>query len=220
MEFGELIGDVAYHVAEGATEEQREKAVKDVCDAMARFVTGDANATYATASRAARTKMDLLMKYSSQEMFGSVATGIGLSFDPKGATNRFAVTPAGRHALKFVLSRDKAGDIRFGYRGTFSGVRLNVRDERGDFNMKQDNGGTFEYALDVTIPREGLDRFGDADWDALDDRTLMARKQIEFDSKEGWAEKSADAIPEPYRLEFEDLHASFRLHTDNLADLF
>ena len=48
----------------------------------------------------------------------------------------------------------------------------------------------------------------------------MARKQIEFDSKEGWAEKSADAIPEPYRLELEDLHASFRLHTDNLADLF
>ena len=64
------IDGVTYSCAGAKTNEQKEKAFKEVCDAFVRFVTGDKNAEFAKSSRAVKIQANVLMSCSAQGLDG------------------------------------------------------------------------------------------------------------------------------------------------------
>ena len=173
-------------------------------DMLARFVSGDENATFDGADAALKTKVHVLMACMHQGVSACALESVGYAFTE--TTGPFArlstnVHPdGGNKTQSFSLTKDAEGNFLIDHKVHFTGgALLQIND--GDklfMDRKTDKNGGVDYGVKITIPKADLDRFGNADWtqydakpatDAVGDRSLPNRFTA-----------AAERVPEPFRF--------------------
>ena len=173
-------------------------------DMLARFVSGDDNATFDGADAALKTKVHVLMACMHQGVSACALESVGYAFTE--TTGPFArlstnVHPdGGNKTQSFSLTKDAEGNFLIDHKVHFTGgALLQIND--GDklfMDRKTDKNGGVDYGVKITIPKADLDRFGNADWtqydakpatDAVGDRSLHNRFTA-----------AAEHVPEPFRF--------------------
>ena len=173
-------------------------------DMLARFVSGDDNATFDGADDALKTKVHVLMGCMHQGVSACALESVGYAFTE--TTGSFAnlgtnVHPnGGNKTQSFALTKDAEGNILIDHKVHFTGgalLQLNDGDKLF-MDRKTDKNGGVDYGVKITIPKADLDRFGTADWtqydatpvtDAVGDRSLPNRFTA-----------AAERVPEKFRF--------------------
>ncbi len=214
------IDNVTYSIPLGGSDEEKEKAFVKVCDAFVKFATGDKNATFANASRAAKIKANTLMGYACQRFDGNVQGGIGTAFNSGPGNARFSMSGlrGGSRIQKYNFSKDDKGNIKLDYSFDLEKVLFTLENSSHSIILLNDPSATANYRLTATIPADKFDKFANADWDALADDTIIKLKAKANDMKEGWLDDVVNGIPQEYRLDLQDVDATFSVHTDNASD--
>lgn len=119
----------------------------------------------------------------------------------------------------YVFSKNEKGDIRFGFELGSKGAILNMSNADGKYATKFDRGASFKYGFSGTIPKTKFDRFANADWAGLSDDKVREIKKLDQDMKKGWIDNIANGIPEPCRLEMENVDTTFGIVTDNPVNI-
>ncbi len=212
------IDNVTYSIPLGGSDEEKEKAFVKVCDAFVKFATGDKNATFAKASKADKIKANTLMGYACQRVDANVMGGVGTAFNAGPGNARFSTTSLGARVQTYAFSKDETGNIKFEYSFDFTGVLFTLNNSQNSPTFLVDTSATANYSLKATIPAAKFDTFANADWDALADDTIIKLKAKANDMKEGWLDDVVNGIPQEYRLDLQDVDATFSVHTDNASD--
>lgn len=219
---GVTIDGVKYISPENSSEEEKEKAFKDVCDAFVRFVTGNKDATFDTASREDKIKANTLMICSCQKMASVVTTGAGLALDPERSAVKFDAGTGmmGKSFIETSFSKDQNGNILFNCKVEFDGAMLTAHDEKGKIKPLLSNDASVKYSFKGTIPKDGFDSFAKADWEGMKGDKLIELRDIDIARSKGWLDNFTKGIPEPYRLEIKDVDSSFSVEAEELREPF
>ena len=213
------IGGVKYRARENATEDEIKQDFKKVCDAFVQFITGDKKATFETASKAVKLQANVLMGYANQATDAVVMTGAGIALDPERTASRFSAAGTGERNQSYVFSKNEKGDIRFGFELGSKGAILNMSNADGKYATKFDRGASIKYGFSGTITMAKFDRFANANWAGLSDEKVLEIKKLDRDMKTGWIDDIANGIPEPYRLEMENIDTTFSIESDNPVNI-
>lgn len=211
------IDGVTYACGAGKSTEQKEKAFEEVCDAFVKFITGDKNAKFSTASRDVKIQANVLMGFSMQGMDGCVMGTIGCSFDENPSLARFSFIGSNRE-WKHEFSKDEAGNIKVNYSLQYKdGITVNMEDEAHKGYMMIDSTGSGTYKAELTISQAKFSKFAKADWDNIDQEKVKNAGETESKHKPGWIKRLDEEMPEEFKLEFEDVQISYEIETNNLA---
>lgn len=202
-----------------ASKQEQEAAFGRACDAFVRFVTGDKNAKYATASRDVKVQAAVLMGFSSQGISGVNITAFGVSFSEDQSRSRLSFTGPDRvNTIK--LSKDENGNIQFNFALRSTGnLTLTMEDEFGRGQIRQDPSGSGGYSLKMTLDKGKFSKFAKTDWDHVDKKRIETANEIAREQKPGWVKQVAEALPEDGRLEVDDLELSYDLEVNEMKPL-
>ncbi|MBQ4385885.1 MAG: hypothetical protein II823_08235 [Kiritimatiellae bacterium] len=143
-------------------------------DMLARFVSGNENATYDEADNELKTKVHILMGCMHQGVSACAMEGTGFAFndkpDPLARLNGNEHPDGGKKTQSFALTRDDSGNIVIDHKVHFAGGVLMQITNGGDrlLQKKTDKNGGMDYGIKITIPQADLDRLGSADWTHYD----------------------------------------------------
>ena len=147
-------------------------------DMLARFVSGNENATYDGADNELKTKVHILMGCMHQGVSACAMEGTGFAFNDKpGPLARLGGNEhpdGGKKTQSFALTRDDSGNIVIDHKVHFVGGVLMQITNGGDrfLQKKTDKNGGMDYGIKITIPRADLDRLGSADWTHYDPKQV------------------------------------------------
>ena len=151
-------------------------------DMLARFVSGNENATYdATydeADNELKTKVHILMGCMHQGVSACAMEGTGFAFndkpDPFARLSGNEHPDGGKKTQSFALTRDDSGNIVIDHKVHFAGGVLMQITNGGDrlLQKKTDKNGGMDYGIKITIPQADLDRLGSADWTHYDPKQV------------------------------------------------
>ena len=147
-------------------------------DMLARFVSGNENATYDGADNELKTKVHILMGCMHQGVSACAMKGAGFAFndtlDPLARLNGNEHPDGGKKTQSFALTRDDSGNIVIDHKVHFVGGVLMQITNGGDrfLQKKTDKNGGMDYGIKITIPRADLDRLGSADWTHYDPKQV------------------------------------------------
>ena len=147
-------------------------------DMLARFVSGNENATYDGADNELKTKVHILMGCMHQGVSACAMKGAGFAFndtpDPLARLNGNEHPDGGKKTQSFALTRDDGGNIVIDHKVHFVGGVLMQITNGGDrfLQKKTDKNGGMDYGIKITIPRADLDRLGSADWTHYDPKQV------------------------------------------------
>ena len=147
-------------------------------DMLARFVSGNENATYDEADNELKTKVHILMGCMHQGVSACAMEGTGFAFNDKpGPLARLGGNEhpdGGKKTQSFALTRDDSGNIVIDHKVHFVGGVLMQISNGGDrfLQKKTDKNGGMDYGIKITIPRADLDRLGSADWTHYDPKQV------------------------------------------------
>ena len=147
-------------------------------DMLARFVSGNENATYDEADNELKTKVHILMGCMHQGVSACAMEGTGFAFNDKpGPLARLGGNEhpdGGKKTQSFALTRDDSGNIVIDHKVHFVGGVLMQITNGGDrfLQKKTDKNGGMDYGIKITIPRADLDRLGSADWTHYDPKQV------------------------------------------------
>ena len=147
-------------------------------DMLARFVSGNENATYDGADNELKTKVHILMGCMHQGVSACAMEGTGFAFNDKpGPLARLGGNEhpdGGKKTQSFALTRDDGGNIVIDHKVHFVGGVLMQITNGGDrfLQKKTDKNGGMDYGIKITIPRADLDRLGSADWTHYDPKQV------------------------------------------------
>jgi len=202
-----------------ATNQQKEEEFEKVCDAFVRLITGDKNAKFATASRAVKIQANVLMGYSTQGMDGVVMGAVGTSFDETAASSRFSIT-GGVREWKHEFAKDDAGNIKYNYSMKYpNGIFVHLKDEAGRHSTMNAPAGSGSYTAELTISMDKLSKFGNSDWDNIDQDHVKKLRKIEREENPGWLTELDKETPPEFKLELEDLKISYDVEVNDLNPL-
>ena len=147
-------------------------------DMLARFVSGNENATYDGADNELKTKVHILMGCMHQGVSACAMEGAGFAFndkpDPLARLSGNEHPDGGKKTQSFTLTRDDSGNIVIDHKVHFVGGVLMQITNGGDrfVQKKTDKNGGMDYGIKITIPRADLDRLGSADWTHYDPKQV------------------------------------------------
>ena len=147
-------------------------------DMLARFVSGNENATYDGADNELKTKVHILMGCMHQGVSACAMEGAGFAFndkpDPLARLGGNEHPDGGKKTQSFALTRDDGGNIVIDHKVHFVGGVLMQITNGGDrfLQKKTDKNGGMDYGIKITIPRADLDRLGSADWTHYDPKQV------------------------------------------------
>ena len=147
-------------------------------DMLARFVSGNENATYDGADNELKTKVHILMGCMHQGVSACAMEGTGFAFNdkpgPLARLNGNEHPDGGKKTQSFALTRDDSGNIVIDHKVHFVGGVLMQITNGGDrfLQKKTDKNGGMDYGIKITIPRADLDRLGSADWTHYDPKQV------------------------------------------------
>ena len=147
-------------------------------DMLARFVSGNENATYDEADNELKTKVHILMGCMHQGVSACAMEGTGFAFNDKpGPLARLGGNEhpdGGKKTQSFALTMDDSGNIVIDHKVHFVGGVLMQISNGGDrfLQKKTDKNGGMDYGIKITIPRADLDRLGSADWTHYDPKQV------------------------------------------------
>ena len=147
-------------------------------DMLARFVSGNENATYDGADNELKTKVHILMGCMHQGVSACAMEGAGFAFndkpDPMVRLGGNEHPDGGKKTQSFALTRDDSGNIVIDHKVHFVGGVLMQITNGGDrfLQKKTDKNGGMDYGIKITIPRADLDRLGSADWTHYDPKQV------------------------------------------------
>ena len=147
-------------------------------DMLARFVSGNENATYNEADNELKTKVHILMGCMHQGVSACAMEGTGFAFndkpDPLARLSGNEHPDGGKKTQSFALTRDDSGNIVIDHKVHFVGGVLMQITNGGDrfLQKKTDKNGGMDYGIKITIPRADLDRLGSADWTHYDPKQV------------------------------------------------
>ena len=147
-------------------------------DMLARFVSGNENATYDGADNELKTKVHILMGCMHQGVSACAMEGAGFAFNDKpGPFARLSGNEhpdGGKKTQSFALTMDDSGNIVIDHKVHFVGGVLMQITNGGDrfLQKKTDKNGGMDYGIKITIPRADLDRLGSADWTHYDPKQV------------------------------------------------
>jgi len=176
-------------------------------DQLVQFITGDANATYKTASANVKKQTGLLMSIVTQygpsmvkNAFVSTLSNGGhemsLAGGRKGAPNPF------QKPLTWTLGKAEDGSIKASVTIT-EGIGF-LFTAQGETKV-DDTASYEETTLDITIPAGNLSTLADQDWSTFDEGAVNAAGKD--------SDAQLKAIPQQFRLEA-TVNASYNLHFD------
>ncbi len=167
-------------------------------DELVRFVTGDATATFATASMADKMKANIIATCMNQSMSGIAMSAYGecLNDDPTSAYSKFTAvsnTNLDRDEV-FDLSKDANGDVKLHFIS-----RRPVKAIAVDGNVEMLALGSFdEFEMDITFPAGNLDALATADWTTYDHATVNAADKNKDDVSRHIT--AADLVPDAFKF--------------------
>ena len=147
-------------------------------DMLARFVSGNENATYDGADNELKTKVHILMGCMHQGVSACAMEGMGFAFNdkpgPLARLNGNEHPDGGKKTQSFALTRNDSGNIVIDHKVHFVGGVLMQITNGGDrfLQKKTDKNGGMDYGIKITIPRADLDRLGSADWTHYDPKQV------------------------------------------------
>ena len=173
-------------------------------DMLARFVSGNENATYDGADNELKTKVHILMGCMHQGVSACAMEGTGFAFNDKsGPLARLGGNEhpdGGKKTQSFALTRDDSGNIVIDHKVHFVGGVLMQITNGGDrfLQKKTDKNGGMDYGIKITIPRADLDRLGSADWTHYDPKQVNeALGDTNLPNRFSTAE---NLVPNPFRF--------------------
>jgi hypothetical protein len=173
-------------------------------DMLARFVSGDDNATFDGADNELKTKVHILMGCMHQGVSACALESVGFAFTetigPFASLGTNVHPDGGDKTQSFSLTKDAEGNFLIDHKVHFIGGAMLQFGDGGDVleTKKTDKNGGVDYGVKITIPKADLDRFGTADWtqydakpvtDAVGDRSLPNRFTA-----------AAERVPEKFRF--------------------
>ena len=167
-------------------------------DELVRFVTGDATATFATASTTDKMKANIIATCMNQSMSGIAMSAYGecLNDDPTSAYSKFTAvsnTNLDRDEV-FDLSKDANGDVKLHFIS-----RRPVKAIAVDGNVEMLALGSFdEFEMDITFPAGNLDALATADWTTYDHATVNAADKNKDDVSRHIT--AADLVPDAFKF--------------------
>ncbi len=195
------------------------KTLEEARDALAKFVSGNPDATFAQLTDAKiKTKVNILMCCMHQAACADLATAIGNAFDPNGVDAPFAIARSRQVDLqKFTLSSDENGAITLVSHIHQKALDVTVTNlPPMPYAMYEaDDGSFWDASMEVTFPADSLDKLASADWSKLD--TADLRKALRANAPHA-TEKIQDEVTEEFRFTL-DTNVSFRFHADTLKTI-
>jgi hypothetical protein len=176
-------------------------------DQLVQFITGDANATYNTATANVKKQTGLLMSVVTQCGPSMVKNGVTVTMANAGheytlSGGRMHVQNAHKKPMTWTLGKTEDGSIK---------ATVTLTDPVGFFFTAQgpmqldDTTSYEEITLDITIPADNLASLADQDWAAFDPAPYNAA------GKDPDAQLAA--IPQQFRLT-PTVTATYHLHLD------
>ncbi|MBQ6339876.1 MAG: hypothetical protein IJI36_12105 [Kiritimatiellae bacterium] len=175
--------------------------------AVARFVTGNGQSTYATLSPADRTKANAFMAILMQKAETDLETGIPMALSRvpgNNAYNRIADFNL-RPTRAFDISGSPAEGFTIHYLGRFYNARLDYTDEKGEPQMleaPEKKTITSTYEMEIRISAASLDKVAAEDWSQYDETASKAILGEPGAHEDVLADHYA-AIPQNFRLDCE-----------------
>ena len=212
------INGETYKCPLGASEKEKGKLLEEVHDAFVRFITGDPNAKFKTASRSVKTQANVLMGFAFQGLDSVVMTGVGYSFDANGSKDRFSCTGLGGRAQSYEFSKDEDGNIKYSYSLGLKNIMIHTYDENGNPTQHIDKDGVMEYKMDLKFSANELERYGKKDWEHVDRGPVSEANEIARKMGDKWLEKLVKVFPEDHKLQFDDVNISFNFNSDKFDE--
>lgn len=212
------IGGETYTSPKGASAEEKAKTLEKVHDAFVRFITGDPNAKFETASRAVKTQANVLMGFACQGLDSVVMTGVSYGFDANCSSGRFSCTGLGERVQTYEFSKDEDGNVKYSYFLGMKNIMLHTTDENGKNTTNRDADGVMEYKMDVGFSSNELERYCKIDWEHVDRGPVTETNEITRKMQGNWLEDLANALPEDQKMQFNDVNISFNFNSDKFDD--
>ena len=148
-------------------------------DELARFVTGDDNATYQSISKPDRGKVHVLMSLLSQELEKTVEDGVGYSLDKREGEQAFTLTPdqTKPSTRTFSVEKTQSGGISIKY-DMEKPITLISTDDFDEIELGA--GSTYKASITCHLSSEEFSRVADLDYSKFDETeayTLFNKKK-------------------------------------------
>ena len=148
-----------------------EAAAKAGMDAIVRFITGDANATFENASSADKIKARVVMAAMNQSCNAITLNAFTQSLNPNPTAKLppFMIAErANTRVEEYALGRDDQGNITITMKYKAGAEILSYPKQKTTDHIRLDEGSYIEYEMTTKIPAENLDKLAQADWGKLD----------------------------------------------------
>ena len=162
-------------------------------DRLVKFVTDDANATFATASAETKRRVGVLMAFLTQNTYAVPTDSVAGAIAPPGGAVAFQPVIFGGNKPEFRLSKDEAGNIKINVvgRDNLQGcIMIGEGDDSSVVMLREGSYSTFK--MQITIPKENLESLADVDWTQYD-RSVAHGYDGDLDGR-------IALIPERYRF--------------------
>ena len=174
-------------------------AAKAGVDAIVRFVTGNAEATFETASPADKIKARIVMAVMNQSCNAIALNAFvqSLNPDPDARIPSFMIAErANTRVEEYAVGRDEQGDITITLKYKSGAEFLSIPKPKTTEHVRLDAGSYIEYEMTTKISAANLDAMAQADWSRLDGGPIKAAENGSFTG----SFTAANLLPEEYRF--------------------
>ena len=163
---------------------------------FARFVTGKADATYASLSKKDKARADFAMAMAAQSSQNSLLTGFAVMMDPDGRILNFAPSGSSDPGVwKTAMEIGKDGELKVSITAEMKPKA--VAYNGGNAEMCNP-GSTFKMSADFTFTASELNRIADVDFSKYNGTALDNR--IDVEKPKNMCEGAIDLIQMDYRI--------------------
>ena len=167
-------------------------------DELMKFITGDAHATFATATTAQKMEVNIIATCMNQSLAGIAMSAYGecLNDDPTSAYSKFSAvsnTKLERDEV-FELSQESNGDVKLHFISRRPVKALTI-----EGNVEMLAPGSFdEYEMDITFPAGNLNALATTDWSKYDHVPVNAADKNSKDMSRHIT--SANLVPDEFKF--------------------
>ena len=206
----------------GGGEAIPEDDYKGARDRFVKFLTNDANATYAGADDRTKLKAHVLMVHATQQFLGASQIGIAIAFHPEDKTGRINMNRdpnGGVLNMSIDISRDQDGNIVIGGDLTYKAPIIMMSKAGPEYEGVTVRGDPDSYAkhhLDVVIAEADLEKFVNAEWGGFDYDPIQA---VDIDNNlPHHSEVAAGMLQGDHKLEYRKFDVSYDFHVNKLYE--